>query len=102
MFFISIINSYFRFNILEMETHSKCRYDYVAVYDGPLINKTDLLGRYCGNQTSMPPILKSVSNQMTVQFRTDRTVSGAGFKAVSRFTYGPLQVDILEIIGRFK
>jgi hypothetical protein len=29
-----------RFNKLELEAHDSCRYDYVAVYDGPLINQS--------------------------------------------------------------
>ena len=31
-----------KFDFLELESHARCRYDYVAVYDGPLINNTRL------------------------------------------------------------
>ena len=31
-----------KFDFLELESNSRCRYDYVAAYDGPLINNTRL------------------------------------------------------------
>ena len=31
-----------KFDFLELESHTRCRYDYVAAYDGPLINNTRL------------------------------------------------------------
>ena len=77
-----------KFDFLDLESHSRCRYDYVAAYDGPLINSSRLMGKYCGNQTTSPPVLKSLGNVMTLQFKTDRSVAAGGFRAVSRFTYG--------------
>ena len=77
-----------KFDFLDLESHSRCRYDYVAAYDGPLINSSRLMGKYCGNQTTSPPVLKSLNNVMTLQFKTDRSVAAGGFRAVSRFTYG--------------
>ena len=60
-----------------MEISSRCRYDFVAAFNG---NGTtnDEIGRYCGNQTSVPPILKSTSNIMTVQFSTDHSINAGG------------------------
>ena len=34
-----------KFDFLELETNARCRYDYVAAYDGPAINTTRLVGR---------------------------------------------------------
>ena len=31
-----------KFDFLELESNSRCRYDYVAAYDGALINNTRL------------------------------------------------------------
>ena len=77
-----------KFDLLELESHSRCRYDYVAVYDGARVNTSRLIGQYCGNQTVQPPVLKSHDNVLTLQFKTDGSRSYRGFRAVSRFTYG--------------
>ena len=77
-----------KFDFLELESHSRCRYDYVAVYDGARVNTSRLIGQYCGNQTVQPPVLKSHDNVLTLQFKTDGSRSYRGFRAVSRFTYG--------------
>jgi hypothetical protein len=63
---------------LELEVHSRCNYDYVAAFEGETLNRTYELGRYCGNQTITPPILKSNGNIMTIQFKTDHSVSARG------------------------
>ena len=68
----------FRFNALDMEIHSRCRYDFVAAFNGNSTHTPDEIGRYCGNQTRVPPVLKSQSNTMTVQFKTDRSVTARG------------------------
>lgn len=80
-----------KFNYIELEIHRRCRYDFVAVFEGDSLDSSDELGRYCGNQTTTPPVLKSVSNVMTIQFRTDSSVSARGFSATTRFTYGQQQ-----------
>ena len=46
------------------------------------------MGKYCGNQTTSPPVLKSADSVMTLQVKTDRSVTAGGFRAVTRFTYG--------------
>ena len=67
-----------KFNSLEMEIHSRCNFDYVAAFHGNLISANKEIGRYCGNQTTFPPVLKSRSNVMTVQFKTDRSITAGG------------------------
>ena len=61
-----------------MEIHSRCRYDFVAAFNGNSTHTPDEIGRYCGNQTRVPPVLKSQFNTMTVQFKTDRSVTARG------------------------
>ena len=61
-----------------MEIHSRCNYDFVAAFNGNSTRTSDEIGKYCGNQTMMPPVLKSESNKMTIQFKTDRSVNGRG------------------------
>ena len=57
----SLINTHSRLNLqvvsltfhdFNLEAHSQCRYDYVAVYNG-LDENSPLQGRYCG--ASVPP-----------------------------------------------
>ena len=67
-----------KFNTLEMEIHSRCNYDYVAAFNGNSTLAANEIGRYCGNQTTVPPILKSNSNVMSVQFKTDRSITAGG------------------------
>uniref|UniRef100_A0A3B3YJS7 CUB domain-containing protein n=1 Tax=Poecilia mexicana TaxID=48701 RepID=A0A3B3YJS7_9TELE len=57
---------------------SSCRYDYVAVYDGP-DSLAPLLGRFCG--TVLPPDIRSSTNNLFIIFSTDATVSGVGWRA---------------------
>ena len=70
--------NYFRFDYLELEFHPRCQFDYVSAYDGPIVNSTMELGRFCGNQTTSPPVVKSRSNVMTMQFKTDGSYAARG------------------------
>ena len=75
----SLVSQLFdRFDSLEMEIHTRCNYDFVAAFNGNSTSSEDEIGRYCGNQTEIPPILKSNNRIMTVQFKTDRSVNGRG------------------------
>ncbi|KAK7881367.1 hypothetical protein WMY93_029776 [Mugilogobius chulae] len=67
------------FTHMNLETHSSCTFDYVEVRDGR--QETDpLIGRYCGSVIPAP--LMSSSNFMWLRFRSDSSVSRAGFRAV--------------------
>ncbi|XP_050497170.1 cubilin-like [Diabrotica virgifera virgifera] len=75
MFVIQL--TWMTFNI---ESSYECAYDYVQVFD----NNTDLgqgeqMGKFCG--FSLPPMLLSSSNIMSIFFTTDVTVSMDGFLA---------------------
>ena len=70
----------FTFEDFDVEPHSNCSYDYVAMYDG---NSTDapLLLMHCGRDLPSPNMIKSTSNQMYVRLKADGTVASKGFKA---------------------
>ena len=36
----------------------------------------------------MPPVLQSLGRELTLQFKTDSSISHGGFRAVTRFTWG--------------
>ena len=108
---------FFRFTSFDVEGSSSCSYDYVAGYEGTNVTRSNLIGKLCGNQVlmctsistchetvihisvqtgSIPPMLKSIGNSMTLRFRTDSSVAGTGFTAVVSFVYGPQQVEYQE------
>uniref|UniRef100_A0A665V841 Cubilin n=1 Tax=Echeneis naucrates TaxID=173247 RepID=A0A665V841_ECHNA len=77
-----------RFNTFHLEASSSCRYDYVAVYDGP-DTLSPLLGKFCG--AVLPPNLRSSTNQLFIVFRTDSSLNGIGWRATYTETLGPEQ-----------
>ncbi|KAF0028409.1 hypothetical protein F2P81_019496 [Scophthalmus maximus] len=77
-----------KFNTFHLEASSSCRYDYVAVYDGP-DTLSPLMGKFCG--AVLPPNLRSSANQLFIVFRTDASVGGIGWRAVYSETLGPAQ-----------
>ncbi|KAF6018859.1 CUBN [Bugula neritina] len=80
-----------RFEEFELEAgvNQGCQYDYVAVYDGDVISNSSLIGKYCGS--ALPSQIRTVSNKMTVVFKTDASVTKGGFRALYTETYGPAQ-----------
>ncbi|XP_056290732.1 cubilin [Pseudoliparis swirei] len=77
-----------KFNTFHLEASSSCRYDYVAVYDGQ-DTLAPLLGKFCGSV--LPPNIRSTTNQLFIEFRTDAAESGIGWRAVYSETLGPAQ-----------
>ena len=73
------------FEDFDVEPHSNCSYDYVAMYDG---NSTEapLLLMHCGRDVPEPPTVRSSGSQMYVRLKADGSVSAKGFKA--NFTRG--------------
>lgn len=65
---------------IEDNNHYNCQYDHVEIRDGADANAT-LLGRYCGGMQHIPPLHTSTHNYMYIVFRSDMSVSGAGFYA---------------------
>lgn len=65
------------FNTFDVEESKSCKFDYVAVYDGIEESEKTLIGRFCG--IFPPPVLSSLSDTLTVEFRSDSSTSGNGF-----------------------
>uniref|UniRef100_A0A672TS77 CUB and zona pellucida like domains 1 n=1 Tax=Strigops habroptila TaxID=2489341 RepID=A0A672TS77_STRHB len=67
-----------------LELDLNCRFDFIAVYDGPTTD-TGLIGKVCGRSQ---PTFESSSNVMTVVLSTDYANSYRGFSAY--YTSSPL------------
>uniref|UniRef100_A0A914ZLL6 CUB domain-containing protein n=1 Tax=Parascaris univalens TaxID=6257 RepID=A0A914ZLL6_PARUN len=72
------------FDVFELEVvpnREDCAYDSVEVYDVYINDNehSEMHGRFCG--TFMPPSILSTGSQLTVVFKSDRSVNGAGFSA---------------------
>ncbi|XP_066485218.1 cubilin [Tiliqua scincoides] len=67
-----------RFDQFHLESHSRCQYDYIAVYDGNSTN-AKMLGKFCGNE--IPPSVRSTGDSLYVKLRTDYSLGGGGFLA---------------------
>ena len=59
---------------------SNCAYDYIAVYQGNS-SSGSLLGKFCG--TTAPQAVSSLG-QMYIEFWTDASIVGGGFRAAYR------------------
>ncbi|XP_078684959.1 fucolectin-like [Branchiostoma floridae x Branchiostoma belcheri] len=65
-----------RFTSIDIQGHSTCAYDYLAVYDGANSSGTQL-GKFCG-KTIPPPVVASGKTRHLV-FISDSSVNGQGF-----------------------
>lgn len=64
-----------------LEADSTCRFDYLLVYDGPSVGSTEL-GRFCGpDGSSRVGPIESTSNEMTIVFNSDTSLTNTGFQA---------------------
>ncbi|KAI1888819.1 hypothetical protein AGOR_G00172680 [Albula goreensis] len=68
----------FNFSLLEIESHSSCQWDYVAIHDGPS-QASPLLAQVCGFNRPDPII--STQNTIYVRFRSDVSANHKGFSA---------------------
>ncbi len=76
---VRLILSPTRFQRLDLERHSSCRYDHVAAFEGARVtNASAEIGRYCGAHGAAPPVLKSAGRVMALQFKTDGSVAATG------------------------
>ncbi|KAG8232962.1 hypothetical protein J437_LFUL018813, partial [Ladona fulva] len=76
------------FSSFDLERSHNCQFDWVSVYNSSVIDSKKRMARFCGNMTDQPPIVKSSTRDMIVQFTTDASVHLGGFKAAVSFTYG--------------
>jgi len=81
----------FKFEMLELEFHTGCSFDYVKLYDGAVIRDDKLLGTFCGNMSDDFHRFSSKSNILTVQFVTDWSVQHGGFAGTVDFSAGEQQ-----------
>ncbi|XP_075137800.1 embryonic protein UVS.2-like [Leptodactylus fuscus] len=68
------------FTAFDVQSSPNCASDYIRIYDGPTKNHPLILDRTCGSGL-IPPIISSTS-QLLVEFSSDDSVAGVGFKAV--------------------
>ncbi|KAF8777573.1 Cubilin like protein [Argiope bruennichi] len=60
-----------------LEEHNNCRYDYLEIRNGEY-ETSPLIGKFCG--TNILQGIKSHSNVLRLEFKTDNSQSGAGFE----------------------
>ncbi|XP_056402263.1 embryonic protein UVS.2-like isoform X2 [Hyla sarda] len=68
------------FEAFDVQSSPDCMSDYIKIYDGPTKNYPLLLDRTCGTGL-IPPIIAS-TRQLLVEFSSDSSVTGVGFKAL--------------------
>ncbi|XP_037956128.1 dorsal-ventral patterning protein tolloid [Teleopsis dalmanni] len=95
-----------KFQSFELEKRDNCIYDYVEIRDG---NDSDaeLIGIYCGY--TLPPNIKTNSNQMYVKFVSDGSVQKVGFSALfmqevdeCKFTYHGCEHECINTLGSYQ
>ncbi|XP_028390642.1 neuropilin-2-like [Dendronephthya gigantea] len=64
------------FSSFSLESHSRCKYDYLDVYDGDS-SYAQKLGRYCGNQLKLS--LTSSGSHLFIAFHSDGSHQKEGF-----------------------
>ncbi|XP_069805664.1 embryonic protein UVS.2-like [Dendropsophus ebraccatus] len=69
-------------NFVDFDVQSSpgCKSDYIRIYDGPTKDYPLLLDRTCG--TELIPPVSSSTNQLLLEFSSDRSIAGKGFKAL--------------------
>ncbi|XP_068628109.1 cubilin-like [Battus philenor] len=72
------------FFALDIETHSNCSFDYLAIYDGGHLTDP-LLEKYC-NSTQPAPV-QSVGSELMIHFHSDAYNTGHGFQ----IAYAPIE-----------
>lgn len=75
------------FNSFDLETgFSGCQFDSLSIYDG-YINEANLtvlrINEYCGS--TLPPLVQSSTNVLSLRFKSDDSLSNGGFVAVYSF-----------------
>ncbi|XP_035269113.1 uncharacterized protein LOC118225159 isoform X2 [Anguilla anguilla] len=85
-------------NFLSMvlEEQRGCQYDHIIVFDGRISEKQEI-GRFCGSE--LPPPLRSSSNILTVQMKSDSSVELDGFSAHFQTVKSPAGSGHLQLSG---
>ncbi|CAG0918336.1 unnamed protein product [Notodromas monacha] len=69
-----------QFLAFDIESHSRCGYDFLEIRDGDLPT-SPLIGKFCGGPDETPDPIISSANYLYVMFRTDGSVANHGFLA---------------------
>ncbi|KAM4013573.1 embryonic protein UVS.2-like [Anomaloglossus baeobatrachus] len=67
------------FVAFDVQSSPNCASDYIKIYDGPTKNYPAIVNKTCGSGV-VPPVI-GTTNQLLVEFVTDNSVAGTGFKA---------------------
>lgn len=70
------------FGKFDLEPDTYCRYDSVSVFNGPVSDDAQRLGKFCGDTAPGP--ITSQGNELLVQFVSDLSVTADGFSASYR------------------
>ena len=68
-----------RFEEFDVESHSTCNYDYLAVHDGDSTDSPLIGSKLCGTSPA-GTTLQSTGNVMTLDFHSDSSQARSGFK----------------------
>ncbi|XP_061769737.1 procollagen C-endopeptidase enhancer b isoform X1 [Nerophis ophidion] len=68
-----------KFEKLDLEPDTYCRYDYVALFNGGERDDSRRIGKFCGDR--IPGTVVTSGNQLLVQFVSDLSVTSDGFMA---------------------
>ncbi|XP_061664567.1 procollagen C-endopeptidase enhancer 2-like [Syngnathoides biaculeatus] len=68
-----------KFEKLDLEPDTYCRYDYVALFNGGERDDSRRIGKFCGDR--IPGTVVTNGNQLLVQFVSDLSVTSDGFMA---------------------
>uniref|UniRef100_A0A8C6KA97 Procollagen C-endopeptidase enhancer b n=1 Tax=Nothobranchius furzeri TaxID=105023 RepID=A0A8C6KA97_NOTFU len=68
-----------KFEKLDLESDTYCRYDYVALFNGGETDDSRRIGKFCGDRP--PGTIVTNGNELLVQFVSDLSVTSDGFMA---------------------
>ncbi|XP_076581205.1 procollagen C-endopeptidase enhancer 2-like [Chaetodon auriga] len=68
-----------KFEKLDLEPDTYCRYDYVALFNGGERDNSRRIGKFCGDRA--PGTIVTNGNELLVQFVSDLSVTSDGFMA---------------------
>uniref|UniRef100_A0A3P8UFJ1 Procollagen C-endopeptidase enhancer b n=1 Tax=Cynoglossus semilaevis TaxID=244447 RepID=A0A3P8UFJ1_CYNSE len=68
-----------KFEKLDLEPDTYCRYDYVALFNGGEKDNSRRIGKFCGDR--VPGTVVTNGNELLVQFVSDLSVTSDGFMA---------------------
>uniref|UniRef100_H3CP19 Procollagen C-endopeptidase enhancer b n=1 Tax=Tetraodon nigroviridis TaxID=99883 RepID=H3CP19_TETNG len=68
-----------KFEKLDLEPDTYCRYDYVALFNGGETDNSRRIGKFCGDRA--PGVIVTNGNELLVQFVSDLSITSDGFLA---------------------